>query len=95
MKNKLKDFADELKELLRGYTPNYDYVCVEIDNLYKKYSKDNSQEIKFGQGVNTLPNSFKVKVEDTLKKGCGECDINKPFACEDCKIAYSKKGDEE
>lgn len=32
-KEKHKKFVDKLKEFLRGYTPNYNYVCEQIDKL--------------------------------------------------------------
>jgi len=73
MKNKLKDFAKELKKTLcRCYDyKDYCFWCKKIDNLYKKYSKDNhsSQALRAIKEEGFQPlNEFLKEVEDTSKK---------------------------
>jgi len=72
MKDKLKEFAEELKREIcyqnceiAGYSNCMH--CKIIDNLYEKYSKDDSpQEVHHKELVNLYP-------EDTSKKELCEC----------------------
>ena len=73
-----EEFIKKLKELLRGYTPNYDFVCEEIDNLYKKYSKDDSPQ----SGFEPVKGEWNNSPEDTQKDNHSPQEIssNKDFS---------------